>query len=235
MRIFLPEDFWRNKRGLHFGKPVNYLKIGYHAGQDFYSDPIGEVTVVAPCDGVLKTFPFSKSAGWWGYYKFNYNGETYSLKLLHMYKQMRDGEYKEGDILGYCGATGLSITQKYGESYIGESHEKQISNKAVGHLHAELHKGEFQHDTNKIKALADERIIDPVTTFENWIANELQDNLVEEGKKPSGTSVVEASYKTKEVLTQLKPAYKTPSPKTEGLSLGNWLLSLLSYIFKKKK
>ena len=93
---------------------------------------------------------------------------------------MKDGKYKEGDILGYCGATGLSITPKYGSSFIGESHEEQISDKAVPHLHVELHIGEFKHDTNNNKALADIRIIDPISNFEKWIAKlpQIKNNMI---------------------------------------------------------
>lgn len=36
MRLFLPEDIWKNKRGFSYGKPVTYLIFGYHAGQDFH-------------------------------------------------------------------------------------------------------------------------------------------------------------------------------------------------------
>lgn len=174
MRLFLPEDIWKNKRGFPFKKPVNYLKVGYHTGQDFLTGSVGEVPVIAPCDGVLTTFPFSKSAGWWGFYEFNHEGKIYSLKILHMYKQMKDGEYKEGGILGHCGSTGLSVTQKYGIFYIGQSHEEQVSDKAAPHLHAELHIGEFRHDTNKVKVLADMRIIDPISNFEKWINEQPQ-------------------------------------------------------------
>lgn len=166
---FLPKEIWENKRGFSFLKPVDYLAVGYHTGQDFLTESIGKVPVIAPCDGLLTTFPFSKSAGWWGFLKFEYGGQVYSLKILHQYKKMKDGSYKEGDILGYCGATGLSVTQKYGVSYIGESDEEQLSDRAAPHLHAELHIGEYKHDTNRIKALADIRIIDPVSNFEKWL------------------------------------------------------------------
>lgn len=170
MILYLPENIWKNQRGKGFRTPASYLKIGYHGGQDFHSNPVGTIPVTAPCDGHLTTFPFSKSAGWWGYFKFEHKGETYCLKLLHMYKQMKDGVYKKGDELGLCGSTGLSITQKHGMAYIGDSHEEQSSEKAVPHLHVELHKGEYQHDTNRVKELADERIIHPVSTFEAWVS-----------------------------------------------------------------
>lgn len=178
MRIFLPENIWKNKRGFPFGKPVNYLKVGYHTGQDFFTDPVNTVYVMAPCDGSLVAYPFSKSAGWWGYFKFAHEKEVYSLKILHMYKEMRSGDYKEGDILGYCGATGLSITAGV-SNYIGPSHEEQVSNNAVPHLHIELHKGEYKHDTNSAKLLADQRIIDPISNFEKWINKlSLKNNMI---------------------------------------------------------
>ena len=179
MISFLPKEIWENKRGFPFKKLVGYLPAGYHTGQDFLTESIGKVPVIAPCDGLLMTFPFSKSAGWWGFYKFNYEGKIYSLKILHMHKKMRDGKYKESDILGYCGATGLSITQRYGKSYIGESNEEQISDRAVPHLHAELHIGEYKDDTNRIKLLADKRIIDPISNFEKWLSEKsLSKNIV---------------------------------------------------------
>lgn len=169
MRIFLPENVWKEKRGFPFGKPVSYLSIGFHGGQDFFATPVGEVPVIAPCDGELITFPgFSKSAGWWGVYTFQHQGTTYSLKILHMHKELKAQTYKEGDTLGYCGGTGLAVTQKYGTSYIGESHEEQISDRAVPHLHAELHIGEYKHDTNTNKSLAQQRLLDPVKIFEQW-------------------------------------------------------------------
>jgi len=172
MKLFLPENIWKDKRGFTFDKFVNYLPIGFHGGQDFFALPIGEIPVFAPCDGELITFPnFSKSAGWWGVFTFQHLSKTYSLKILHMYKELKAGKYKEGDILGYCGGTGLSVTAKYGESYIGESHEEQISDRAVPHLHVELHKGEYKHDTNRSKTLAQQRLLDPVSTFESWIDN----------------------------------------------------------------
>lgn len=169
MKFFLSENIWKENRGFAFGKPITYLPpLDFHPGQDFFTKPIGTIPVMAPCDGKLNAFGFSKSAGWWGVYTFEYKSCIYSLKILHMYKAMKSGEYKEGDILGYCGATGLAISA--GKTiYIGESDEEQASNEAVPHLHVELHKGEFQHDTNKNLILARKRIIDPVSTFEEWI------------------------------------------------------------------
>ena len=172
MRLFLTENIWKQKRGFTFNQPADYLTIGFHGGQDFFTLPVGEVPVVAPCDGELIIFPFSKSAGWWGVYRFQHLNATYSLKILHMYKELKAGKYKEGDMLGYCGGTGLAKTKKYGTSYIGESHEEQTSDRAVPHLHAELHLGEYKHDTNKDKTLAQKRLVDPVATFEGWLNEE---------------------------------------------------------------
>lgn len=170
MRLFLPENIWKEKRGFTFDRPANYLKIGFHGGQDFFTLPVGTIPVYAPCDGELITFPgFSKSAGWWGAYTFQYHESTYSLKILHMYKVLKSGKYKEGDILGHCGGTGLAVTSKYGTSYIGESHEEQTSDRAVPHLHVELHIGEYKHDTNTNKILAQQRLLDPVKTLEKWL------------------------------------------------------------------
>jgi hypothetical protein len=191
MIFFLSKNIWGDKKGTPFGETPYPLKVNYHTGQDFHTSPIGVIPVIAPCGGCLTTFPFSKSAGWWGYYKFDYNGETYSLKILHMYKQMEDGVYKKGDILGLCGATGLSITKKHGIAYIGDSHQEQSSEKAVPHLHIELHKGEYQHDTNHIKKLANERIIDPISTFEKWIKELSNKNMVVEKTKKKNTVIQE--------------------------------------------
>ena len=154
MKLFLPQNIWAEKRGFTFDKPASYLTIGFHGGQDFFTSPVGSIPVMAPCDGELITFPgFSKSAGWWGYFRFEHLNEIYSLKILHMYKELRAGKYMEGEVLGYCGGTGLAVTQKYGQSYIGELHEDQLSDRAVPHLHVELHIGEYKHDTNKNKEL----------------------------------------------------------------------------------
>lgn len=190
MKLFLSEEIWKNKRGFPFKKPVTYLAAGYHTGQDFLTDSVGKVPVIAPCDGLLTTYPLSKSAGWWGTYTFEYDGQLYSLKILHIFKEMKAGKYNEGDILGYCGATGLSITQKYGEVCIGETEEEQNSDKAVPHLHVELHKGEFKHDTNKTRALCDLRIIDPVSTFEKWLnEKKAENNKMIFYKEPGKSSV----------------------------------------------
>lgn len=59
------------------------------------------------------------------------------------------------------------------------AHKEQTSDKAVGHLHVELHTGEFKHDTNKSKALAKQRIIDPVSTFEKWIKEKKSEKLID--------------------------------------------------------
>ena len=188
MRLFLSENIWKEKRGFDFDKPASYLKIGFHGGQDFFTLPVGSVPVFAPCDGDLITFPgFSKSAGWWGVYTFQHQSAIYSLKILHMYKELKAGKYIEGDTLGYCGGTGLAVTSKYGTSYIGESHEEQTSDRAVPHLHAELHIDEYKHDTNTNKILAQQRLIDPVKTFEKWIGEtpSIQNNMTfykEKGK-----------------------------------------------------
>lgn len=183
MKFFLSKDVWDNKRGFIFGEQVDYLKVGWHTGQDFFTNPIGSVSVLAPADGELCTFQFSKTAGWWGYFQFKYKDKIFSLKRLHMNKEMKAGKYKEGDVLGYCGATGLSSTSKYGISYIGPSDNEQNSDRAVGHLHVELHKGEFKHDTNKVKSLARERIIDPICTFESWLGYREEDDIKEERDK----------------------------------------------------
>ncbi len=186
MRLFLPENVWKENRGFGFGRPASYLTIGFHGGQDFYARPIGTVPVFAPTDGVLTTFPgFSASAGWWGVFEFVHEGAVYSLKILHMYRQLRAGTYKEGDVLGYCGGTGLAVTAKYGTSYIGPSDAEQNSDRAVPHLHAELHKGKYKHDTNLSAALARQRLLDPVETFEAWIREESHNRMTfykEKGK-----------------------------------------------------
>jgi len=119
MRYFLPDDVWKQHRGLGYGVPVSYLVIGFHAGQDFFSSPLGTVPVIAPCDGVLTTYSFSTSAGWWGVFTFLHDGKTYSLKIMHLFKPLTPRAYKEGETLGYCGGTGLAVTRKYGTSYIG--------------------------------------------------------------------------------------------------------------------
>lgn len=196
MRLFLPEKIWKEKRGFTFDRPADYLTIGFHGGQDFFTLPIGEVPVTAPCDGTLITFPgFSKSAGWWGVYTFQYMNATYGLKILHMYKELKAGIYKEGDVLGYCGGTGLAVTQKYGVSYIGESIEEQTSDRAAPHLHVELHLGEYKHDTNKIKALAQKRLIDPVATFEKWINSEslIKNNMIFYQEKGSSSVYIKGA------------------------------------------
>lgn len=185
MVIFLPKDVWKNKKGSHFKKSPYPLTLNYHTGQDFFTDPVGTIPIVAPCDGFLKTSPvFSETAGWWGYYKFNHNDETYSLRILHMYKQMKEGEYKKGEILGYCGATGFCWTQKYKKSLIGQSHEEQTSDRAVAHLHVELHKDEFQFNTLKNKALAEKFLIDPISNFEKWVEEiKTREQYKNEGKQ----------------------------------------------------
>lgn len=189
MKLFLLDDIWNNKRGFAFRKPANYLAIGYHPGQDFFTVPPGQIPVIAPCDGILTTFPFSNSAGWWGYFTFSHRNETFSLKILHMFDALKGGKYKEGEVLGYCGATGLSITGG-SQVNIGPSHEEQNSPKAVPHLHVELHIGEFKHDTNKIKHLADQRIIDPVSTFEKWVKEKsLVNNSMNFYKEPGKSTV----------------------------------------------
>lgn len=238
MILFLPEDIWKTKRGFYFGKSASYLKIGYHAGQDFYSNPVGKIPVVAPCAGFLTTFPFSKSAGWWGYYKFKYSGETYSLKLLHMYRQMKDGEYNEGDIMGYCGATGLSMTSKYGISYIGEMHEEQTSDRAVPHLHAELHKGEYQHDTNRVKELADKRTIDPVSIFEGWIKEESDKNKAQESiakEKESSTEQVGVSDFQESRETKQKEERPQDSSNVKGRSAWEMIMDAVKEWLSHRK
>lgn len=236
MILFLPKDTWTNQRGFSYGKPVKYLAIGYHAGQDFHSHPIGKVPVTAPCAGLLTTFKFSKSAGWWGHYTFGYKGEMYSLKLLHMHKQMEDGEYKEGDIIGYCGATGLSVTRKYGNSYIGESHEEQISDRAVPHLHVELHKGEYQHDTNKVRKLADERTIEPISKFETWVKEEfkkkeMQKSIVNEEESTTNQAETSDLKEASEVKQKVRKSQDSVNIKNKSVleiiidALKKWLKS----------
>jgi murein DD-endopeptidase MepM/ murein hydrolase activator NlpD len=174
MKLFLPENVWKNKRGFPFGMPVDYLMVKFHTGQDFFTDPIGTVPVYAPINGHLTTYPFSKDAGWWGHFRFEHNGDVFCLKILHMFKEMVSGDYKAGDVLGYCGATGLSVSS--GASHcIGPSTEDQSSRYAVPHLHVELHKGEYKNDTNRIRSLAEQRLLDPVKYFEQW-TNEINNN-----------------------------------------------------------
>lgn len=224
MIFFLPKSVWENKRGFRFGKPTTYLSIGYHPGQDFFTRPVGKIPVIAPRDGLLKTLPFSKTAGWWAYYKFDHEGKTYSLKILHMYKPMKDGKYKKGNILGYCGATGFSITNKYGKFYSGPSHEDQISDKAVPHLHVELHKGEFKHDTNKNKTLADKRIIDPVSNFEKWV-NKVQ---------PTNDKVIKPEIEEKKQINKTPNEIVQPNKRKNDSSLIKKILYQIINILRKK-
>lgn len=189
MRYFLPENIWKNKRGFPFGKPVDYLIVKFHTGQDFFTDPIGNIPVFAPQDGHLTVYPFSKDAGWWGHFRFEFDSQVFSLKILHMYKEMIGGDYKEGDILGYCGATGLSVSS--GASHcIGPSIEDQSSKNAVPHLHVELHKGEYKNDTNRIRILAEQRLLDPIKYFEEWVKGLKNNKKTMEFFKEKGQSTV---------------------------------------------
>lgn len=189
MVLFLPENVWKSRRGFVFGKPVDYLIVGFHTGQDFFTDPIGSVPVYAPMDGHLTTYPFSRDAGWWGHFRFEYNNQVYCLKILHMFKEMAGGDYKEGDILGYSGATGLSYVS--GATHCtGPSPEEQSAKSAIPHLHVELHKGEYKNDTNKNKVLARQRLLDPIKFFEEWTGGKINNKKSMEFFKEKGKSTV---------------------------------------------
>ena len=103
MRLFLPENIWKEKQGFTFDRPANYLKIGFHGGQDFFTLPVGTIPVYAPCDGELITFPgFSKSAGWWGAY--TYGRTTFHMRFGTWNKALLKAGLKPAHIINYSDA-----------------------------------------------------------------------------------------------------------------------------------
>ena len=88
-------------------EPNPSYKSGYHPGLD-YACPIG-TPICAPYDGrITKVFDNDPSRGNALHYLFSLNGKDYAIRCLHLNKVPIVGTYKQGDIIGYTGNTGMS-------------------------------------------------------------------------------------------------------------------------------
>lgn len=81
-----------------------YPKTHRHAGCD-YGCHVG-TPIFAPADGTAVSATFSKVKGNVLIYSFDYNGKNYGLEFCHLRELPATGPKKEGEIIGYTGATG---------------------------------------------------------------------------------------------------------------------------------
>lgn len=102
MTFFLPIEY-KDKITQKFKNPDKAYKSGIHPGTD-WGVPV-DTPVYAPCDLLItNAIHNSPSMGNALYCKA---GDVY-FRFLHLSKLMHTGAYKEGQVIGYTGNTGLS-------------------------------------------------------------------------------------------------------------------------------
>ena len=100
----LPKENWE-KVTQAFGVPNDDYQSGIHNGTDF-SCPEG-TPVVAPCDGEI-THRFLAHPTLGNAVYFSCDHVAYYMRFLHLSQGMKKGKYKQGEIIGYTGNTGMS-------------------------------------------------------------------------------------------------------------------------------
>lgn len=99
----LPEKY-RHAITQSFGIPNALYQSGIHNGTD-WACPIG-TSVVAPCDGeIIHRYLNHPTMGMCVYFS---NGEGMYMRFMHLSEAMVQGKYKQGDIIGKTGNSGLS-------------------------------------------------------------------------------------------------------------------------------
>lgn len=90
-----------------FGESNEAYASGVHNGTDF-ACPIG-TPVVAPCDGEMyfRTTDHPTLGGA-VYFRFTLDGTMYWMRFLHLSQVCPLGQYKQGDLIGRSGNTGMS-------------------------------------------------------------------------------------------------------------------------------
>jgi len=87
--------------------PFYPLTGGMHIGSD-YKVPVG-TPIYAPAKGKMFTPIMSGPKGNVGIYSFNDpSGKNYGIEFCHLRFPVKAGNYNEGDIIGYTGATGTA-------------------------------------------------------------------------------------------------------------------------------
>lgn len=126
-----------------FGVPSSDYKSGIHNGTD-YMTKVG-TEVLAPAFGAItQVWENNKTMGNACLYEFSFEGQLYTLRLLHLRKAPIKGVYDRGEIICYTGATG----------------------KVTGpHLHLEVWKGKYRPEVLLSEASVRANLVDPVLLF----------------------------------------------------------------------
>ena len=81
-----------------------YPSTGHHIGTD-YACPVG-TPVVAPFDGEVTSAGYSSSLGNHCFFTYKYLESVYVVRMMHLSKVPRIGNYKQGILIEKSGATG---------------------------------------------------------------------------------------------------------------------------------
>jgi hypothetical protein len=79
-----------------------YSATKHHIGTD-YAIPVG-TPIYAPCDGSIEAAGHTLTLGYFLHYRL----PNHIMRVLHLRDLPKHGSYKQGDIIGYSGNTGLS-------------------------------------------------------------------------------------------------------------------------------
>jgi murein DD-endopeptidase MepM/ murein hydrolase activator NlpD len=104
MILPIPQKNW-DEVTQAYGVPNDWYESGIHNGTDF-SCPEG-TPIVAPTDGeITHRFTFHPTMG--NAIHFSCDHFSCYLRFLHLSKAMPKGKYREGEVIGYTGNTGMS-------------------------------------------------------------------------------------------------------------------------------
>lgn len=98
-------DAFLNNVSQKFANPDPRYMSGVHPGTD-WSAPVG-TEIYAPCDGfVSKSVKGHKDMGNMCYYTFQFRGEWYTARFMHLQYGVPELSYKKGEVLALSGNTG---------------------------------------------------------------------------------------------------------------------------------
>ena len=104
MILPIPQEYW-SKVTQKFGVPNNWYQSGIHGGTDF-ACPLG-TPVCAPTDGeIIHRYHNHPTMGKCVY--FVLDDEKHYMRFMHLSEAMVQGKYKQGDMIGRTGNSGLS-------------------------------------------------------------------------------------------------------------------------------
>lgn len=142
MILPIPQEYW-NKVTQPFGVPNDWYQSGVHNGTDF-ACPFG-TPLTAPCDGeIIHRYTNHPTMGKCVYFATG----THYMRFMHLSEAMVQGKYKQGQLIGKTGNSGLSTGS---------------------HLHLDLWNVPINTALIKTKAGVHRYMLDPIIFFKKMV------------------------------------------------------------------